>query len=118
MLDAGYHAELETDSYGDPIVRSADSGIRFAIRFYGKGPRYSSIQLCTGFTVEHESLTLERAQEWNRRRRFGRLFADDDGDLILEMDLDVEDGFTVAAFNNSLVRWTSLMGAFWKFIYE
>lgn len=40
---------------------------------------------------------LEHINEWNREARFSRAYVDQDGDAVLEFDLDLEGGVTLGA---------------------
>lgn len=44
--------------------------------------------------VESEDTTLHHVNEWNKNNRYIRTYIDDEGDPIMEMDLDVEGGVT------------------------
>jgi hypothetical protein len=109
----GYRAEIGKDNDGDPKVHSGAQGVGFDIYFYGchKGPRCSSIQFTAGFHVEG-GMTLERINQWNRNNRFGRAYLDDVNDPFIEMDLDVEHGFTSEAVDNNVDTWDAVLGAF------
>lgn len=38
--------------------------------------------------------TMKRVNNWNKNRQFSRSYLDDDGDPVLELDLDLEGGVT------------------------
>jgi hypothetical protein len=52
-------------------------------------------QLYVGFL--DTPLSFEKANDWNRRRRFARAYQDEDGDAVLEADLDFTGGVTEEA---------------------
>lgn len=41
-----------------------------------------------------KKITLTRINEWNKTKRFSRAYLDDDGDAVLDADLDFEGGVT------------------------
>lgn len=49
-----------------------------------------SIQAYAGF--ESDDSSLKRINEWNRKRRLSRAYVDDDGDAVIELDLDLAGG--------------------------
>lgn len=112
----GYRAELDRDAAGDPMIRSALDGSNFQILFYDceKG-RCVSIQFVTAFELEKD-LTFSKINEWNRTKRFGRAYLDEEMDPFVEMDLDLEHGATSEAIENNIDTWAAVLPAFKNFI--
>ncbi len=52
-----------------------------------------AIQFYSGFKG---GATLEKVNEWNKKRRFSRTYLDDSGDPCLELDLEITGGVTRA----------------------
>jgi hypothetical protein len=118
MQAAGYQANLTTDKQGDPKIDTGVSGTRFAIYFYGckDNKNCRTVTFSTGYNLDN-SATLEQINEWNQAQRFGRAYIDDEGDPILEMDLDLEDGgVTPALFIDNIEYWESALENFEKHI--
>lgn len=118
LQDKGYRAELTTDSTGDPMIQSAAEGVNFHVYFYGcdgDPARCGALQLGAAFDLE-QGLALDRINLWNREHRFGRGYLDDDNDPWVEMDIDVELGFTTEALANNLDTWMSVLRSFIEFI--
>jgi hypothetical protein len=115
---AGYSAKLEKDSGGDPMIVSAVNGHPFRIVFYGckANKDCATITFAAGFDKKSET-SLATINEWNRKNRFGRAYLDDEGDPILGMDVDLDDGgLSRALFTDNLEFWTAVTGAFQKHI--
>jgi hypothetical protein len=115
---AGYGAKLEKDSGGDPMIVSAAHGHPFRVVFYGcKANRdCATITFAAGFDKKSET-SLASINEWNRKNRFGRAYLDSEGDPILGMDVDLDDGgMSSALFTDNLEFWTAVAGAFQKHI--
>lgn len=115
---SGYSAKLEKDGTGDPMIVSAVNGHPFRIIFYGcKANRdCATISFAAGFDKKSET-GLESINEWNRKNRFGRAYLDDEGDPIIGMDVDLDDGgMSTALFTDNLQFWTAVTGAFQKHI--
>jgi len=112
----GFQAEITTDKQGDPLVRSNSGGAKFAVYFYecGGKARCTSIQFSAGFSGT--GLTPDKVADWNRTKRFGRVYLDKDRDPWIEMDVDLERGATTEAIVNELERRTSVMGSFMRYI--
>jgi hypothetical protein len=115
---SGYAAKLGTDRVGDPMVTSGVAGTNFQIFFYN----------CTGHTacatVQFHSaydvstpVGLDRINEWNQNKRFGRAFLDKENDPVLEMDVDLDDGgLSRLLFIDNVEFWSSILGEFERHI--
>jgi hypothetical protein len=61
--------------------------------------------------------TLEKVNQWNASKRFSRAYIDDDGDPVIELDLDLEGGITMARVDDFidtvLVSVASFIGEVW-----
>jgi len=108
--------EITTDKDGDPLIRSSSKNLKFGVYFYGcRGkPRCDSIQFSAGFSVKN--VAPASIGQWNRTKRFGRAYLDDDFEPWVEMDMDLEHGATTEALGNNFDRWTGVIGEFNKFI--
>lgn len=119
LQDKGFRAEVTVDSVGDPLINSAADGTNFRVYFYGCAgddePRCTAIQFMAGFDLE-DGMSLERINLWNREHRFGRGYLDEENDPFLEMDVDVELGFTTEALANNLDTWIYVVPKFKEFI--
>jgi hypothetical protein len=121
-LDAkGYKAEIGTTNMGTPRIATVREGKRFAIYFYNcaKEGRCAQIQFATGFALgKSGTLTYERINVWNRTRRFGKAFLDEEMDPIVEYNVDFEKGATDVAISNALDTWGLVFLSFRNFVYE
>ena len=118
LQGAGYSAKLEKDSTGDPLIKSAVNGHPFRVIFYGckSNKDCATITFAAGFDKKGAT-SLDSINDWNRKNRFGRAYLDDEGDPILGMDIDLDDGgVSTALFTDNLEFWTAVNGAFQKHI--
>jgi hypothetical protein len=113
LQDKGYVAKIGVDKGGDPEIHSSAEGSGFDIFFYGckKGPRCSSLQFSSAYHVDG-GMKLEQINKWARKTRFGRAYLDDVNDPFIEMDLDVEHGFSTEALANNLDTWVAVRADF------
>lgn len=108
--------ELTTDRDGDPLIHTSSDGVKFHVYFYechGK-QRCQSIQFYAGWSVK--GISLDKINEWDRTKRFGRAYLDRDVEPCVEMDVDLEHGATTEAIANDIVRWLLVMKTFRTFI--
>ena len=117
LQSAGYKAVLDTDSEGDPRIKSAASGAGFSIFFYGceKNVACRSIQFAAGYTMKVKPAPA-KANDWNLRNRFAAAYIDKDGDPNIQWDVVLEGGMPGPLFEQTLTRWTDAMAAFQTFI--
>lgn len=114
MRNLGYRAELAKDGEGDPLIRSAASGLKFGIYFYGceAGVNCTTVQFYLGLTLD-DDVPANRLNEWNRTMRFGTAVLDTDGQPYLKMELNLDyGGITSIAFEDNLELWERLMADF------
>ena len=108
----GYKAVLAKDAAEDPRIESASSGAKFIINFYGckDHKNCNSLTFFAGWTGL--DVSMNQMNEWNKIRRFSRAYIDNDGDPILEFDIDLDDGgMSQELFINNVEYWdTSLAG--------
>lgn len=117
LQNKGFQTELSTDKEGDPLIKSTYEGAKFSVYFYecGGKPRCKSIQFASGFAM-NGGIAVARVAEWNRTKRFGRVYQDNDNDPWIEMDMDMEHGGTTEALENNVDRWLLVMREFRKYI--
>lgn len=119
LQERGYRAEVGKNADGDPEIISGLDGSKFYIQFYGckGGARCTGIQFSIGIDLD-KGMTLAKINQWNRERRFGRAFLDDDNDPYVQMDLDLEHGATTEGVANNLDTWAAVLPEFKAFIAE
>jgi hypothetical protein len=106
VREMGFLPELDSDGRGDPLIRFRIEGLRCIIGFYGvKEGRSNSIQFRAWFS---EKLPLEKVNEWNLKKRFGKAALDGDGDLSIEMNVDLDGGVTDEYLREILKRWRAV----------
>jgi Putative bacterial sensory transduction regulator len=118
LQQAGYAAKLGTDKVGDPMITSGVSGTTFQIFFYNctDHRQCATVTFHSGYDLA-TAPSLERMNEWNRGKRFGRAYLDKENDPILEMDVDLDDGgMSTALFIDNIEFWQSVLGDFEKHI--
>ena len=118
LQKAGYPAQVGTDKVGDPLVTSSRSGTTFQIYFYNctANANCATVTFHSGYDLK-TNIGLEKINEWNRTKRFGRAYLDKENDPILEMDVDLDDGgVSTALFHDNVEFWASVLGEFEKHI--
>ncbi|HMM08191.1 MAG TPA: YbjN domain-containing protein [Paracoccus solventivorans] len=117
LQDYGLKAESGTDSEGDPKIESRIEGIHFSIWFYGcEDAPCTSLEFRAGFDLD-TPLSAATVNEWNRTKRFGKAWIDDEGDPFLEMLVPLgPDGLSDSGFELALDMWRVGASEFSSFI--
>jgi len=112
----GYRAEIGEDKGGDPKIVSGLDGTRFTIWFYGcKGVRCASIQFESAFDLKN-GMSLAKINAWNKDKRFGGGYLDDEMDPYIQYDVDFEHGATSEAIANAIDVWAAILPQFKEYI--
>ena len=117
LEDYGLRVTRETDVTGDPLLSSRIEGTNFKVYFYGceKLP-CDSIQFSSGFDLE-QPLSAMKINEWNRDKRFGKAYLDDEGDPYIEFDVNLDiDGVGGRNFDDTIDLWRVVLNEFRTYI--
>jgi hypothetical protein len=116
VREEGYAPELDEDSHGDPMIRFRVEGYNCLLFFYGvEDGRAMSLQFRAAF---REQVPMEKVNEWNRRKRFLKVYLDEDGDVNMDMDVDLEGGVTRAYLAERLRTWRAAFLACVRFLAD
>lgn len=64
------------------------------------------------FALGGTRATLRDINDWNAKKLFSRAYLDDDGDPVLEMDVDLAGGVTVARLRDAIRTYSQLQTEF------
>lgn len=117
MEDYGLPVAAGTHPDGTPELHGSVDEMRFRVLFYACQPGpCETIQFTTGFDLERP-MAATRINDWNRERRFGKAFLDDEGDPFVEMDVNLYgDGVGRRNFEDTLELWRQVLSDFRIFI--
>ncbi|MEM7693995.1 MAG: YbjN domain-containing protein [Pseudomonadota bacterium] len=106
LQEMGYRAKLETDSAGDPKIRSTADGSNYIIYFYGcqDNINCTGVNFSVGFDLAAGS-TFEKMNEWNRTKLVGTAFLDNEGDPRLNYFVVLRNGISRNTFERVVARW-------------
>ena len=116
----GWPATLVTKDGDDPYIESNRNGLKFLVLFMNceDNRNCKTLQYYMGFSDAKE-VSLDRLNQWNRTKRFARAYRDDEGDPVLEMDVDVDfAGIPRENLSETLNTWSSLMDSFREYVFE
>lgn len=110
-------ADLDTDPSGDPLITGRMEGILYSVYFYGcrNGRDCDNIQFYASWQ-DIADITLADINAWNTRRRFGRAYIEDGGDVTIEMDVNLDYGVTAGNLDDSADYWRVVVTEFSSFL--
>lgn len=118
LQDAGYRAAPGKDDTGDPKVTSTMSGHTVTIDFYGcnNNKNCRSLQFYSSWETGGK-LTLEKVNEWNLKKRWGKLAMDDEKDPVITLDIDTSpNGFDAELFQSLIRHWEAVIADLRAFV--
>lgn len=110
LQDAGFKAQLGTDSQGDPKIDSSASGYSFTVYFYNctNNTNCGSLRFATLFEDDGTN-TPELANMWNKDKRFAQMSAQDNGALLLAYDVTTVGGLNQQNFADAVDWWQVML---------
>ena len=113
-LASGYGSiTAGTDSKGAPKLTGRIEGTGYAIYFYDcddASANCTSIQFAAGWSGY--DVSVARINEWNKTKRFGKAYLDDENDPILEMDVNLKGGVSTKNLDDTFDWWATVLKAF------
>ena len=68
------------------------------------------------FFKKQKRMDLKKVNEWNATKRFSRAYLDQDGDAVIEWDVDLEGGTTAGALKESIRTYRLGVMTFVRFL--
>jgi hypothetical protein len=99
-------ANLDTFTDGTPMIIGRIDGNRYNVFFYGcdeNKENCRSIQFYIGWT--DADLSLAALNEWNKTKRWFQAYQDDEGDSIIEMDVNLFGGVSFSNIDDVFDWW-------------
>jgi hypothetical protein len=116
----GWPATLIAKAGDDPYIESNRDGLKFLVLFMNcdENKKCKTLQYYMGFSDAKE-VSLDKLNKWNKNKRFARAYKDDEGDPVLEMDVDLDfAGIPRENIGESFNTWASLMDSFREYVFE
>ncbi len=109
-------ATLETRDDGNPKIAARIDGISYQIYFLNCDEAHvcEDINFYAGFLDNKPS--LEHINAWNRDKRFGKAYLDDDLDAVVEMDVNMERGISRANLDATFGVWKLILEQYTDYI--
>ena len=112
-LVQGYgEATLGTDNLGDPLIEGRIGEKDYELFFYDCKENRDCKSLTFSATWETEDLTDAMMAGWNRQKRFGKAYLDQDGNANVEMSVNLHGGVTRANLDDTIDWWRLVLAGF------
>lgn len=113
VRDEGYNAKLGIDGTGDPKIEGRVGRTEYTIFFYGceSGKNCTSVTFSAGYNLA-DGMADAAVNDWHRRKRFTKVYLDDERDPFLQMDVNLDRGVTAANFRDTFDLWRLLVEDF------
>lgn len=105
------------ESMGYEVEQPKEDVLQFAIEGHTALiiNKKTNIQLYSYFEKQ-KKMDLKKVNEWNATKRFSRAYLDQDGDAVIEWDVDLEGGTTADALKESIRTYRLGVMAFVRFL--
>ena len=105
------------ESMGYDVEQPKEDVLQFAIEGHTAllFNKKTNIQLYS-FFKKQKRMDLKKVNEWNATKRFSRAYIDEDGDAVIEWDVDLEGGTTSGALKESIRTYRIGVMAFVRFL--
>ncbi len=112
VVDTYGEAALTTDNLGDPLIEGRIGEKDYDLFFYDCNEGRDCKSLTFSATWETDDLTDEMMAGWNREKRFGKAFLDEDGLATVEMNVNLHGGVTRTNLDDTIDWWRLVMDEF------
>lgn len=86
----------DVEAVGERSVRWTVADVKALVSL---SPRGNTITYRVAFT-NNGSVTIDKVNTWNESKSYSRSYLDSDGDPVLELDIDLEGGVTLARIDD------------------
>ena len=106
------------ESMGYEVEQPKEDMLQFAIEGHTAliVNKKTNIQFYSYFKKQKKKMDLKKVNEWNATKRFSRAYLDQDGDAVIEWDVDLEGGTTAGALKESVRTYRHGVMAFVRFL--
>ncbi|MEM8876288.1 MAG: YbjN domain-containing protein, partial [Pseudomonadota bacterium] len=112
-------ANLDVAADDTPMIIGRIDGTRYNIFFYdcdGENENCKSIQFYAGWT--DIDMSLRDMNEWNKTKRWFQAYQDDEGDSVIEMDVNMFGGVSFSNADDTFDWWRIGLKEFLEYAKE
>lgn len=118
LRGAGYKAEILGEPGSNRYISTGTGGNAFTIHMYGCNEDSESCKTVMFYAwFDDDPPSLEAMNQYSSSHRWGRFYIDEDGDAVIEMDLDLEDGGVAPElFIDNIEYWDAVLSNYAQFV--
>jgi hypothetical protein len=98
-------AELEKETGGDPRITGRINGVRYIVRFMGCKEARNCTHIIFRAGWNNVKATFEEVNRFNSEKVFGVVYIDKDGDVNVDMSVNLAGGVTRKNLDDSFDWW-------------
>lgn len=103
-------ARLETaSSTGNPKISARADGKAYEVYFYGCDDTKANCNSVQFWAYWDNEAPLDTINAWNKDTRFGKIYLDQDSDIVLEFDVNLLGGVHSRAMEDNADIWVRLL---------
>jgi hypothetical protein len=103
-------ARLETaSSTGNPKISGRADGKAYEVFFYGCDDAKANCNSIQFWAYWDQDAPLETINGWNKDTRYGKVYVDQDSDIVLEYDVNLLGGISAETLEDNAVIWVQLL---------
>ena len=104
-------AELKKDVSGDPMIEGKIEGKLYSIYFYDCDTQKKSCDsmMFSSSWLKEDGIDLQFVNDWNNRVRYGVVSLDAEGDVLLNLSLNLKGGISQENLVDNLDIWRSVL---------
>lgn len=105
-------ATLADDAHGDPLLQGEIDGVGYEIFFYGCENARDCRNVMFRAVWESNDATTGDVMRWNQEKRFGKAYLDVQGNLVIEMNVNLDFGVSAENLSDTFDWWRVVLGDF------
>lgn len=108
-------AELDRDGLDDPMIRGQIAGKDYRVYFYGCARGRDCTDVMFVARWESDRFTDKSMGDWNRAKRFGKAYLDEDGNPSVEFNVNLFRGVSRDNLEDTFDWWRLILAEFADF---
>ncbi len=114
-------AKLERGRSGDPMIFGEIDGTKYGILFFGcndEGERCKDLLFMAMWDGDDWDVSLRQVNRWNADKRYGRAYLSEEGDVVLDMVVNLRYGVSYRNFEDTFDWWKIALKQFRSEVLE
>lgn len=111
-------ATLKKDSRNDPLIVGRIDNTRYSVIFQGCKANRDCKEITISAAWGGVKVSMSEINAWNRDKKFGKAYLDNDGDPTLEMTINLKYGVSQENLDDTFDWWVKALDGFKKQVVD